>query len=161
MIERRANLLGGAAEVTKGPQQLDVGVSHGTHGGERALGIPAHRIPYRIELEPDPVEAASGRDEGGQRSGRDRGAKGLNETFDGACLKLWRGWRVARLAGVAQPLGNPVMVEASPALTGSVAASPAARRLRCSKVTCKSDSGSTYGFRSPMAVCSIGLSRMR
>jgi len=55
-IERRSHLLGRAAEVTERPQQLDVGVAHGAHRGEGPLGIPAHRVAHRIELEPDAGE---------------------------------------------------------------------------------------------------------
>ena len=79
-IEGRPDLLGGAAEITKRPEQLDIRVPHGAHGGEGALGVPAHRVPDRIELEPDTVEAARGaHDAGRPRSGRERGAEGVDE----------------------------------------------------------------------------------
>src|SRR5213080_2859593 len=60
----------------------------------------------------------------------------------------------------------PLRVEARPALRAVMAGSPpeasgAAAWERCNSVTWSSESGSTYGLRRPIAVCSIGLSRIR
>src|SRR6266513_2864398 len=79
-IEGRAHLLGGTAEVTEGPEQLDVGIAHGAHRGQGPLGIPVHRVAHRIELEPDTGEAArSDRAGGYPRPGDGRGPNRLDE----------------------------------------------------------------------------------
>src|SRR5256885_4714357 len=56
------------------------------------------------------------------------------------------------------PWAMPLSVEARPALAE---ASGSAAWQRCNNATWSSDSGSTYGLRRPIAVCSIGLSRIR
>src|SRR5207237_5311 len=71
VIECRPNLLRGAAEVPERPQQLDVRVAHGPHRRERSLRILVHRVPHRVQLEPDAVERAKrGSGVGTRGSGR-------------------------------------------------------------------------------------------
>src|SRR5207248_334769 len=65
-----------------------------------------------------------------------------------------------------RPWAMPLSVDARPALTAAMVGSSAealgpAAWERCNNATWSSDSGSTYGLRRPIAVCSIGLSRIR